>query len=171
MTFTSELPRHCNFENLQSGREHRNIGGDLSADWPLQLLPVAYFQRKMDFEGQVTPFGQNKEEKYISSLFTGVESNPFHCNLLPRFSSASKGNQVPDPKPHERHHEACAPPFPRMHTRLSSLTVTETLESHQDLQWNPHNPENASGEPAHKGPCNSLTSTRVLLHAISSYYH
>jgi len=36
-----------------------------------------FFQGKMGSEGQVTPFDQNKEGKYISKLFTGRGKLPF----------------------------------------------------------------------------------------------
>lgn len=51
---------------------------------------LAYFSGTMDSEGQVIPFGQNKEERYLAGYPQGKESYPFHYNLLPPFSIPMK---------------------------------------------------------------------------------
>lgn len=128
--------------------------------------------KKIDSGGQITPFDQNKEEKYISSLFTGAEREPFHCNLLPPFSGPNKRNRVLDPTPRERRHEGCASLFPQMHTDSPHWPGLRKLEAHQGVTCNQHNPDAASGEPVNRAPCDSLNSAHhVLLHAVSTYCH
>lgn len=100
---------------------------------PAHPLPRAHFQRNVDWEGQVTPFAQNKEEKYTSGLFTGVEREPFHCNLSPAFSGLNEGKQALDPKLCEGLHEGCASLSPQVNGRLSSLTRTQNPGAHTGI--------------------------------------
>lgn len=136
LTFVSETPGLCYFSNVESGTDHSNIRGDFWARWPLPLVSLAYFQRKIGSEGQVTPFDHNKEEKCISSLFTGVKSDPFHYNLLPPFPVLINETRSLTPSHGRGFYEGPSSLLPQMSNMLSSLTMTSRTESHQGLKWN-----------------------------------
>lgn len=131
---------------------------------------MAYFQQKIDSEGQITPFDQNKEEKYISSLFTGAGREPFHRNLLPPFSGLNNRHHVLDPTSRERRHEGCVSLFPQKHTDSPHWPGLRKREAHQGIKCNRHDTDAASAAPVSRGPCNFLKSAHhVLLRAVSTY--
>lgn len=112
----------------------------------------------MDSEGQVTPFDQNKEEKYLAGSPQGREATLptiiyYHPSPIPMKETKSL---TPS---HVTGFMRDMPPSPfKWTTDSAHLLWGRQLEPHQGLEWNPHNWENTD-EPVSKGPCGVFKST------------